>query len=77
MWGRNQINIPEPVQKCVCTQRILSSLRQTCILRAVMTYYIQITWYLWENARRDERESRESRPGNETIGENGVSGPLG
>ena len=43
MWGRNQISIREPVQKCVCTQRFLSSLRQS-----------------------DERESRESRPGDET-----------
>ena len=28
MWGRNQINIPEKVQKCVCTQRFFSSLHQ-------------------------------------------------
>ena len=44
MWGRNQINIREPVQKCVCTQPFLSI----------------------ASARRDERISRESRPGDET-----------
>ena len=43
MWGRNQINIPEPVQS------------------AFVPNGFRVT-----SARRDERISRESHPGDET-----------
>ena len=44
MWGRNQINIREPVQS---------------------TFVPNAFWVA--SARRDECESRESRPGDETM----------
>ena len=44
MWGRNQINIREPVQSAFVPNAFRVA-----------------------SARRDERESRESRPGDETI----------
>ena len=44
MWGRNQINIPEPVQGAFVPNAF---------------------WVA--SARRDERKSRKSRPGVETI----------
>ena len=44
MWGRNQINIREPVQSA----------------------FVHNAFWV-ASARRDERESRESRPGDETI----------
>ena len=44
MWGRNQINIPEPVQSAFVPNGFCGA-----------------------SARRDERISRESRPGDETI----------
>ena len=44
MWGRNQVNIPEPVQSAFVPNAFLVA-----------------------SARRDERKSRESRPGDEII----------
>ena len=56
MLGRNQINIPEPVQRCVC--------------RLPNAFWVAL-------ARRDERESGESRPGGETKSRIlCLSGPL-
>ena len=43
MWGRNQINLPEPDQSAFVPSAFSVA-----------------------SARRDERESRESRPGDET-----------
>ena len=60
MWGRNQINIPETVRKCVYTQRFFSShppdvMNVNCmnlILVARLEYYGETGTSLPQNSLR-------------------------